>query len=92
MRMLQRTALYHLGTGIPCPHPGLQMDQSYRSHLILHANRHCSLNFPMPEAYESAGMHTKMELKRKEKKKERKEKALVLKPIVLEGIHCFEFT
>lgn len=26
----------------------------------------------MPEAYESAGMHTKMELKRKEKKKERK--------------------
>lgn len=58
--------------------------------------KHCFLNFPTPEAYESAGTHTKLELKRKEKKrkkkKKKKEKAFLLKPVILEGIHCFEFT
>ena len=46
MRMLQRTALCHLRTGISCPLPRLETDQWYWSHLILHANRHCSLFSP----------------------------------------------
>lgn len=37
------------------------------------------LIFPMPEAYESAGMHTKMELKRKKKKRREKKKNFLVK-------------
>lgn len=77
--MLQSTALCHLRTGLPCPSPGLQMGQWYWSHLILHANTLCSHNLPMPEAHESAGMHTKNGLKKERKGGKKKRKGFLSK-------------